>query len=136
MAVELSVRWWKANEPKMTKHMEWEKDVVPALASWESSKKNVDAGTGDMTVFYTKLLEWGDHLKKMLQAKHDWLNRVAHGETRKKIDELLALLDKEMAAYAISAKALEGIKSRQLDAVRTPNTGRPLPKRPPAPGAF
>ena len=133
MAAELTVRWWRANEPKLVKHMEWGEGCLEsrALGSWESSKKNVEAGTGDLEFFYKKLLEWGEHLKTVLQVKHDWLNRVTHAESRKKIEELMGILGREMAGYQVHAKALEGVKAQQLKAVGTPNTGRPLPKRPP-----
>ena len=132
MAAEISVRWWKGNEPKLTKHAEWEKDVVPLLMSWESTKKSVDDPSGgtDIGFFAEKLHGYGVALQKAVKAKHDWLNPVVHGATRKKLEELLAeLLTKTGEAEAVAKMAeLSKDRAKQLN----PNAGRPLPKLPPS----
>jgi hypothetical protein len=133
MAAEVSVKWWKANEPKLVKHADWEKDVMPALLSWESTKKSINdagAGTTNLGFFYKKLNDWGVHLKKVIQAKHDGLNKLVHGETRKKLEELLGVLAKEVGENEAKMKAFELVaaKEKQLN----PNMGRPLPKLPPS----
>ncbi|MGN6369204.1 MAG: hypothetical protein ACTHN5_13165 [Phycisphaerae bacterium] len=131
MAAQVTVAWWKANEPKLTKHAEWERDVVPALASWESFRKNVE-GSSAVANDYVKLKQWGDHLTHVIKAKHDWLNPVVHRETRKKLEELLGVLNTQMQAYVIKFQEFKATEERNRATPRTVNTGRPLPKLPPS----
>jgi hypothetical protein len=131
MAAELTVAWWKRNEPKLTKHADWEKDVVPALASWESFKRNVDSASAVMND-HVMLKKWGEALEHAIKVKHDWLNKAVHGETRRKLEELMGVLNTQMQAYFLKAQEFAAAEKKRADATRTPNTGRPLPKLPPS----
>ncbi len=101
--------------------------------SWESTKKSMGRPTqGGRTLgfFAEKLHGSMGWLQKAVKAKHDWLNPVVHGATRKKLEELQAELVKKTGEAEAVAKMAELSKDRakQLN----PNAGRPPPKLPPS----